>query len=254
MLAGAYCFSWLTFLFLQFHPKWCESSVKSRHGIHTASALRELLHLPAPGDLRGLLLQVTECLQVKGHPNIYALGDATDIKETKLGYLAAAHVSAYLKSMREVADERIDSSLSATSLPCVSLRRKNVLWSYVYVTRDSLEKAHLVFCSVFFLASGRPLARKWSPHAFLTKQEADVALLYNNQHVHVAPLRPRRPFLSWRQCHTSQPMLVSFTRSKHQILSWSVSTSRRVCFNTKCRSSFACSFISNRLAFAAYPP
>lgn len=30
---------------------------------------------------------------MKGHPNIYALGDATDIKETKLGYLAAAHVS-----------------------------------------------------------------------------------------------------------------------------------------------------------------
>lgn len=126
MLAGAYCFSWLTFLFLQFHPKWFESSVKSRHGIHTerASALRELLHLPAPGNLRGLLLQVTECLQVKGYPNIYALGDATDIKETKLGYLAAAHVSAYIKSMREVADERnrlfFVSNLVAL-LPCISL-------------------------------------------------------------------------------------------------------------------------------------
>ena len=38
--------------------------------------------------------QVGETLQVRGHPNIFAVGDATDVKEVKLGYLAAAHVRA----------------------------------------------------------------------------------------------------------------------------------------------------------------
>lgn len=41
-----------------------------------------------------MVLQVNEHLQVKGLHNVYAIGDATDVKETKLGYLAAGHVSA----------------------------------------------------------------------------------------------------------------------------------------------------------------
>ena len=34
--------------------------------------------------------KVSDTLQVVGHSNIFAVGDATDVNETKLGYLAAA--------------------------------------------------------------------------------------------------------------------------------------------------------------------
>ncbi len=37
-------------------------------------------------------LQVDECLRVLGHDRLFAVGDATDVKETKLGYLAKAQV------------------------------------------------------------------------------------------------------------------------------------------------------------------
>lgn len=38
------------------------------------------------------VLQVDECLRVVGHQRVFAVGDATDVKETKLGYLAKAQV------------------------------------------------------------------------------------------------------------------------------------------------------------------
>ena len=38
-------------------------------------------------------MQVDEHLRVIGHDRIFAVGDATDVKETKLGYLAAAQVN-----------------------------------------------------------------------------------------------------------------------------------------------------------------
>ena len=40
-----------------------------------------------------MLIQVEDSLQVTGHSKIFAVGDATDVKEVKLGYLAAAQVS-----------------------------------------------------------------------------------------------------------------------------------------------------------------
>eukprot|EP00243_Klebsormidium_subtile_P013150 TRINITY_DN846_c0_g1_i3.p1 TRINITY_DN846_c0_g1~~TRINITY_DN846_c0_g1_i3.p1 ORF type:complete len:122 (+),score=11.38 TRINITY_DN846_c0_g1_i3:379-744(+) len=52
-----------------------------------------------PLNAKGFI-EVTECLQVKGYHNIYALGDATDIKETKLGYLAAAHARLTAMNLR----------------------------------------------------------------------------------------------------------------------------------------------------------
>ena len=38
-------------------------------------------------------MQVDENLRVEGFSNVFAVGDATNVKETKLGYLAAAQVS-----------------------------------------------------------------------------------------------------------------------------------------------------------------
>lgn len=37
-------------------------------------------------------VQVDQYLRVKGHQRVFAVGDATDVKETKLGYLAKAQV------------------------------------------------------------------------------------------------------------------------------------------------------------------
>ena len=37
-------------------------------------------------------VQVDENLRVEGFSNVFAVGDATNVKETKLGYLAAAQV------------------------------------------------------------------------------------------------------------------------------------------------------------------
>lgn len=37
-------------------------------------------------------LQVNEFLQVEGQHNVFAIGDANNVKETKLGYLATVQV------------------------------------------------------------------------------------------------------------------------------------------------------------------
>ncbi len=39
-------------------------------------------------------MQVDEYLRVLGHENVFAVGDATDVPETKLGYLAQAQARA----------------------------------------------------------------------------------------------------------------------------------------------------------------
>ena len=36
-------------------------------------------------------LQVDEYLKVKGHDNVYALGDVTDVPEEKMAYVAKLH-------------------------------------------------------------------------------------------------------------------------------------------------------------------
>ena len=59
------------------------------------------MHFPVAGraheladrQAAALLPQVNDKLQVAGHHNVFAIGDATDIKEVKLGYLADMQAS-----------------------------------------------------------------------------------------------------------------------------------------------------------------
>lgn len=44
-----------------------------------------------------------DTLQVLGHSNIFAVGDATDVKETKLGYLASAQGQLVAKNIQALA-------------------------------------------------------------------------------------------------------------------------------------------------------
>ena len=51
--------------------------------------MQSLKHMTLCGhsiELAGL--QVNEWLQVEGHTKLFAIGDANNVKETKLGYLA----------------------------------------------------------------------------------------------------------------------------------------------------------------------
>ena len=61
-------------------------------------------------------MQVDENLRVEGFSNVFAVGDATNVKETKLGYLAAAQVTLTLPSgLVHVASE-LSLCLRASSL------------------------------------------------------------------------------------------------------------------------------------------
>ena len=50
-------------------------------------------------DNRGAL-HVNECFQVKGHENIYAIGDVTAIEEEKMAYTATQHVEYLFETLR----------------------------------------------------------------------------------------------------------------------------------------------------------
>lgn len=69
-----------------------------------------LLRARAVLDVLPFPLQVDEYLRVLGHDRLFAVGDATDVKETKLGYLAKAQVCAMTiirerRSCRELKQE-----------------------------------------------------------------------------------------------------------------------------------------------------
>ncbi len=61
-------------------------------------------HLRANILLRQLpaCTQVDEHLRVEGFRDVFAVGDATNVKETKLGYLAAAQVTALVVPPRDL--------------------------------------------------------------------------------------------------------------------------------------------------------
>ena len=45
-------------------------------------------------------LKVNQYLQVEGHEDIFAMGDCTNLKETKLAYLALQHAKTILGSLK----------------------------------------------------------------------------------------------------------------------------------------------------------
>ncbi|GFP95663.1 apoptosis-inducing factor homolog b [Phtheirospermum japonicum] len=73
-------------------------------------------------------LMVDEKLRVKGHDNIFAIGDITNIPELKLGYLAHAHAALAAKNLKLLMKGESESNLSsykpASPQAIVSLGRR----------------------------------------------------------------------------------------------------------------------------------
>ncbi|KAK6135950.1 hypothetical protein DH2020_030288 [Rehmannia glutinosa] len=78
-------------------------------------------------DMHGRLM-VDANLRVRGHNNIFAIGDITDIPEIKQGYLAQAHALVAAKNLRLLIKGENDSKMStyrpASPMALVSLGRR----------------------------------------------------------------------------------------------------------------------------------
>ncbi|PIN18531.1 NADH-dehydrogenase (ubiquinone) [Handroanthus impetiginosus] len=88
-------------------------------------------------DANGRLM-VDSKLRVKGHKNIFAIGDVTDIPELKQGYLAQAHAAVAAKNLKLLIKGQNESKLSsykpASPLAFVSLGRKEGIAQAMCIT------------------------------------------------------------------------------------------------------------------------
>ncbi|GFP95662.1 apoptosis-inducing factor homolog a [Phtheirospermum japonicum] len=88
-------------------------------------------------DSHGRLV-VDEKLRVKGHDNIFAIGDITDIPELKLGYLAHAHAVVAAKNvkllMKGESESKLYSYKAASPLAIVSLGRREGVAQVICLT------------------------------------------------------------------------------------------------------------------------
>ncbi|KAI3458793.1 hypothetical protein Pfo_015456 [Paulownia fortunei] len=101
-----------------------------------SSWLRETL-LKDSLDIHGRLMVDTK-LRVKGHNNIFAIGDITDIPEIKQGYLAQAHALVAAKNLKLLIRGQSESKLStykpASPMALVSLGRREGLAQILCLT------------------------------------------------------------------------------------------------------------------------
>ncbi|GAA0170355.1 oxidoreductase [Lithospermum erythrorhizon] len=84
--------------------------------------------------LRGSLdnkgrLMVDEYMRVKGHRNIFAVGDITDVKEMKQGYLAQMHSGVVAKSIKSLVNgkEKLEAYKGGPQMAIVSLGRREAV-------------------------------------------------------------------------------------------------------------------------------
>ncbi|KAG8380672.1 hypothetical protein BUALT_Bualt06G0040200 [Buddleja alternifolia] len=88
-------------------------------------------------DTHGKLMVDTK-LRVKGHNNIFAIGDITDIPELKQGYLAQKHASVAAKNlkllMRGESETKLSSYKPASPIALVSLGRRDGLAQIMCIT------------------------------------------------------------------------------------------------------------------------
>ncbi|KAF9597447.1 hypothetical protein IFM89_018893 [Coptis chinensis] len=90
-------------------------------------------------DSRGRLM-VEETLQVKGRKNVFAVGDITDIKEMKQGYLARKHAEAAIKNIKLLMSGGDESKMATykpskgAGLALVSLGRKEGVAQLPFMT------------------------------------------------------------------------------------------------------------------------
>ncbi|XP_044469244.1 apoptosis-inducing factor homolog B-like [Mangifera indica] len=101
-----------------------------------SSWLRETI-LKNKSDNRGRLM-VDENLRVKGHKNIFAIGDITDIPEAKQGYLAQKHALVTAKNIKLLSDGQKESKLATyqpgSTIAIVSLGRKEAVAQFPFIT------------------------------------------------------------------------------------------------------------------------
>ncbi|KAG1364134.1 apoptosis-inducing factor [Cocos nucifera] len=84
-------------------------------------------------------LMVDENLRVKGRSNIFAIGDITDIREIKLGYLAQKHAAVVAKNLKLLTKEGRESKLatykpSSAIMVMVALGRKQGVAQLPFMT------------------------------------------------------------------------------------------------------------------------
>ncbi|KAL0401450.1 UNVERIFIED_CONTAM: hypothetical protein Slati_4174900 [Sesamum latifolium] len=88
-------------------------------------------------DDRGRLM-VDATLRVKGHSNIFAIGDITDVPELKQGYLAQAHAMLTAKNLKKLISGQNSRKLStykpASDVAIVSLGRREGIAQFMCLT------------------------------------------------------------------------------------------------------------------------
>lgn len=89
-------------------------------------------------DMNGRLM-VDANLRVKGHPNVFGIGDITDIPEIKLGYLAHSQALVASKNLRLLMRGGIETNLStytpaSPAAAIVSLGRRDAIIRYRCLT------------------------------------------------------------------------------------------------------------------------
>ncbi|KAG9137285.1 hypothetical protein Leryth_014914 [Lithospermum erythrorhizon] len=79
-------------------------------------------------DNKGRLM-VDENMRVKGYRNIFAVGDITDVKEMKQGYLAQMHSGVVAKSIKSLVNgkEKLEAYKGGPQMAIVSLGRKEAV-------------------------------------------------------------------------------------------------------------------------------
>ncbi|EPS72697.1 hypothetical protein M569_02057, partial [Genlisea aurea] len=107
-------------------------------------------------------LEVDSNLRVKGHSNIFAIGDITDIPEIKQGYLGKAHADVVAKNLKLLVKgqgKKLSTYKPGKALALVSLGRK--------------EGVAQIFC---FTISGRLPGKVKSEGLFIEKTRGDIGL------------------------------------------------------------------------------
>ncbi|KMZ56998.1 putative Apoptosis-inducing factor [Zostera marina] len=83
-------------------------------------------------------LMVDEHLKVKGHSNIFAIGDITDVNEMKQGYIAQEHAALVAKNLQILVkggqESKLGSYKPAGAMAIVTLGRKNAVAQFPFAT------------------------------------------------------------------------------------------------------------------------
>ncbi|OWM64078.1 hypothetical protein CDL15_Pgr011533 [Punica granatum] len=101
-----------------------------------SSWLKETL-LGGSLDDRGRLM-VDENMRVKGHKNVFAIGDITDVPELKQGYLAHAHAEVTVKNLKVLMSggkgPKLATHKPGSAMALVSLGRKEGVAQFPFMT------------------------------------------------------------------------------------------------------------------------